>query len=454
MVDFVNVGASANDRTGDTLRAAFRKMNSFVAPIKVGAIGDSNTALGVTVSSSTNYFNQQGWVCHFRQLSGQRFDFPASRVWATGGLTSQQIIDTWLPTAVAAGTSGDCQLCFVLAGTNDLPDDAITAAMTIANLNTIIDALRAVGVIVVLQPLPPRDNNMTATRYKKRAEINRWIALRAFDPRGIIVPNGIYGVQDATSANGGFLTNRSYDTLHFTVAGAGIWGQANADAVAALLPPAFNSFNNVADTYNATTNPTGSLMDNGMMNGTGGAATATGSSGVFADNWRIQDSTSPASIGTLAFVGSKTARTDGANDNRQTITVSGTPTADYTVQFAMGTPALSSGFSTGDTFVMRAEITIESGATGVLNAGVQVVYATGGSNTMISRDGLFFSNATKAFTTMLIPTTKLRVCQTDPYTIPAGITTITPLISLSFASGVAASAVIHIDRIEFRKVSV
>jgi hypothetical protein len=89
-----------------------------------------------------------GWVAWLRRYSKGAIDLPASRVFATGGFNSTQIINTWLGPCVAAKPAW----CFVDVTNNDFNGGGFTNATAIDNLTTIITALMNAGIYVILVP--------------------------------------------------------------------------------------------------------------------------------------------------------------------------------------------------------------------------------------------------------------------------------------------------------------
>ena len=88
------------------------------------------------------------------------------------------------------------------------------------------------------------------------------------------------------------------DGIHDNVLSAKINGKRLADQLAPFLPLVERGFVGVGDVYDATLNPSGNILTNGLMAGSTGTL-SNGATGVAPTGWTAQRS-APASTASLA----------------------------------------------------------------------------------------------------------------------------------------------------------
>lgn len=134
----------------------------------IAAMGDSLTGGSVGVATDTTIARGSYLWPTLAAFSGLESKVTTTGTnFNTGGFTTQQIIDTWLPQVIAAAPS----LCVVHAGANSLDDARIfssnldtAAAWLFAQDVTIMEALAAAGIKCVYCTMTP-DNFPTDTNY-------------------------------------------------------------------------------------------------------------------------------------------------------------------------------------------------------------------------------------------------------------------------------------------------
>ena len=409
---------------------------------RVGAIGDSQTSQSFTSSATVYNWESKGWVPWFKSFAGQGVYFPYTHIFATSGYTTAQIIANHLSNAIAARLD----IAFVLVGGNDIADSGTSVATTIANLKQIYDDLMDAGAVVIAAPITPRTNSMDATTKAKKAAVNDFIYQYGLTKSRLIVARTNRYLIDATSSTGdqrsGILQS---DNLHLSTLGAYEEAKEFYNAALPYLPPTDVRILDATDVYDSTHNLRGSLITNGLLNGTGGSVTGTGNSGTVADSWTFENITGTGSRGDLTAVCSKVASTDGENAEWQQIVLSGTPTATY-VYFLRPSSAISTNFTAGvDRVYENFEYEVDYGATGLLQVGCSFT-----DGTFTSRDPVYSFNTSEGD----YPGSEVikGVRQTEPFLITSGAITINPRVAITVRGNVAVSATIRIRRIEARKV--
>lgn len=253
----------------------------------LAGLGDSITANGHSgvanlASGVIGPLGPRNWLMWASLLSGGRL--PYVGIAATGGFTTQKIIDTHLPTMVDAVRSGRVSTVTVLCGTNDIGAGVSLGVIT-ANLTTIYNALSAVGARVVACMLTPRESapgvpDITASR-AALSRLNAWISRQ----RGVLVCD-LH--TPCVTAGGIWVSGLNWDNVHPNSAGAKIMGQALAETLIASTPVvnapwlAATSESTGSAGYSAIGNPLMADTDaDGKPDGvaTGGAIATTNATG-------------------------------------------------------------------------------------------------------------------------------------------------------------------------------
>lgn len=201
----------------------------------IAGLGDSITANGVSglANLATGVIGTVGvrnWIMWASLLSGGRV--PYAGVAATGGFTTQQIIDTHLQTMVDAVRSGRVATVTVLCGTNDVGAGIPLATIT-ANLTLIYATLMNAGARVVACTLTPRESapgvqDLTSRR-AALSRLNAWISTR----KGVLVCDMH---TPCVQPSGVWVTGYNGDNVHPNGSGAKAMGQALAATLLSAQP--------------------------------------------------------------------------------------------------------------------------------------------------------------------------------------------------------------------------
>lgn len=395
------------------------------------ALGCSHEAHAIGAIAGGNFaWTTGGWIAWLRRYAKGAIDFPMANIFATTGFTSTQILNTWLAPCLAAKPAW----CFVDIFPND-PTSGVSYATSIANAQSIITQLQNAGIYPILVPVRiPASGwaGWSAAVTLQFSRLNQWVKTYCENNVGITY-------WDANPSFLDFSTGYSQssllqaDFLHENAAGAQLRGLSAWNLISSLFPARDNRFMLLGDTYDATNNPTGTLLANGLMAGTTGViAGGAGTTGSVATSWNVFN-------GSTTVAASKTAYPNVTNLFKQTFTLSGTADNNDNAFYQS-----VSGWSIGDTLIGEAEAdwNITSGSITAIWVQIQansIVIA--GDNMVIS--GTPYGNlSTGAQSTLVL--------RTDPVVIPAGTTTITYALGYTTAAG-AVSAVVNFARASLRK---
>lgn len=381
-------------------------------------MGASFEANALNTSLPSPCWTTGGWAAWLRRYAKGAIDLPASRVFATGGYTSTQIINTWLGPCVAAKPAW----CFVDALNNDLlARSGVTNAAMIDNMTTIITALMNAGIYVILVPCrmlgPGRP--WTNPELWQVAYVNQWMkkfcenntGATYWDVNPLCIDfgpqQGQYGVTQANL----LLT----DSIHDNAQGAQLRGLSAWNLIKPMFPARDDRFMLIGDTYDATYNPTGNLLSNGILAGTSGSL--SGATGQAADNWSVYIASQ-----TVSAAASKTAYSGCLHLDKQTIRLQGTADASICT-ISQYLPATSSGWSAGDQLVAEVEVDWNISSGSVIGVFAMIVQQVGGTLVWdgcatnygdLSAGGAFSGESAG----------QSIVLRTEPLTIPADVTEI------------------------------
>lgn len=257
-------------------------------------VGAANTQVWYYPSTT-----QGGYVPWAQAYGGQVMrlaPFPASLpsgmdgCYGLGGATAATMLDAYPQWSQIAAYSSVIEL-----GTNDF-NGATTVATYVANIKEIVNRRLALGDrYVVWLTITPRDTDTTTQRQNKAQAAQQlidWGLTMGNRFHVLDVAQAVTSVASGAS-QGKFITNDSNDGIHLQHAGAMAIGKVigTFDRRMASQGPYLGS---VGDTFNATENPYGSILNavqagSGWMEGT----TGTISTGAV---------TTPAWAGTTAYV--------------------------------------------------------------------------------------------------------------------------------------------------------
>jgi lysophospholipase L1-like esterase len=179
-----------------------------------------------------------------------------------------------LPDVLASGTG----IVLVHGGTNDA-SNGVSAATTIANLQTCYETLMAAGKKVVATPILPRAFAMTATVETTIQRVNDWIrdycrGVKTANPKGYtqialadpsgLMTDGTNGIYYPIGGTGSVANAVTQDGLHPSPRGAIYFGYCIAEAVKRWLGsvPTYRSRAYSADNgYDPALNPGGNMLE-------------------------------------------------------------------------------------------------------------------------------------------------------------------------------------------------
>lgn len=199
----------------------------------IWAMGDSITANGYTAPAgvASHKFNGgQSYLLYACLLSQGRLRFGG--IAATGGFRTDQIIATHLPTVLAARPA----YCVIQGGTNDI--GTLTIAQTLANLQTIYDALLGAGITPIATTMLPKQTLLNASRApldRMSMWITRYATAKNFPVVDITTP--FINPVDANWIGYAVPGTYNADNTHPNGAGAKAIGQAIWTAIQGYLPP-------------------------------------------------------------------------------------------------------------------------------------------------------------------------------------------------------------------------
>lgn len=287
------------------------------------AIGRSIACLGDSITernwvNTTDYgTNNTGYMTWANVFLKKRLWFPYANNFGYSGETTETI-KTHVSDVIAVAPD----YCVVLIGINDIAAADPFATIT-ANLQEIYDGLLNAGITPVAMTIWPEDYaSITADERKVKYRVNTWIRETCLRDRRILLCDPFPLLVDSASATGAAVTGYLADTLHPAAKGAFWAGWALYKTLDPILPTTPTICTTQADLYDATYNPTGNLLANGILDGTAGTETGAGVSGDTATSWTLYR-TGTSGGGTSTCVGSKTTVTldNGQTIPAQTITV-------------------------------------------------------------------------------------------------------------------------------------
>lgn len=426
---------------GRQVRVRARDILGGARPVspRLAGIGDSITFNAKATTSTQSNTAARGFLAWLPVLTGQKVTHSIADNFGVGGDTTEQMLSR-----LGAVVDAQPGICTVLGGTNDATA-GVDAATTIANLNTIYDALYNAGIIVIALKILPRAS-VTAPMYGNIHKVNRWIEAQKYTRRR-------FHVVDATDVlinlgtgvpKSGLMYDETGSNLHPNALGAYLIAKKIQPVIEALFPSRVAPFWHVLDTYSATDNPAGNLLANGLMAGISGSK-SNGPTGELANSWACNGVNLPA--GTAAAL-SKVTKADGRTF--QQLAVSGT----YTVATAantldMSTAGTLANVSPGDVIEAMCEVEWDAGATNVCTPYFRL-YTTG--------TGAPLTFCLQAVSPDVMPTEAASglIYKTQQIVVPAGVTgfgcNLSVLFVASSGTSLTAAATIRFGSASIRKV--
>lgn len=198
----------------------------------IGAIGAS-----ITSNGTLSYYDRalSGLIVYGaihpmgHALLRTRGRFTAGGIAATNGFTTQQMIDTHLPSVLAS----NWDYCIIGEVTNDL-GNGLPVTTTKTNILTIIEAIRQKGILPILTTVPPNDSYTSGSGLLWITQYNRWIKWVARENGFPIVD---YHAALVSASLNGFISGYTADGTHPTANGAYPMGVALTDCLNAIPGP-------------------------------------------------------------------------------------------------------------------------------------------------------------------------------------------------------------------------
>lgn len=396
--------------------------------IRVAQFGDSRTEQCYRVNGA--FMRSIGYAYWAQMALGGRALFPYSLNFGVSGDTTAQMVARSLTVA-----RSDADVVVVLGSTNDRTS-GLTAAESIANLTTIVEDQRAAGKAVILIAETPRGDStyttkrLTASQIGEHLQVTRWI-MRQASRRGVY-PTDVWPVWcNSASTTADAVLGMTYDGLHPAQVGAKAIGDAVAAVLATILPAISGDvLASNADLYDATYNPRGNLLGNGMLDG---------SSGGVATGWTLLAAPTGVTI-------TATKVTSG-NNVWQQFAISGTPsTSSPSLEFRRDVASLAAVSGT-ETLEGSAMLEVDTGGSGyqAIVLGTRALYATQPTYTAEVGDvNVGIAPPSGAYGGYLL---------TPPHVLPGEVPTLLRLrLYVSMIQNTAISLTIRVRSMALRKV--
>lgn len=415
------------------------------------AFGDSITAQNTNLSGTVSYMYSNGYMTWASILSGGKIFFSAALNYGVAGDTTTLMVAR-LATSIASAKALGARFVVILAGTND-NYGGVTYAQTIANLANIYGAWLGAGITPIIIPITPRAKDaasgsmLTADRQKMQRVIT-WQRGYCRDNPSVLIADATLNITDHSVTNGdpigALLANSTASTtdgLHLAARGSFWTGKAIVDAVQYYLRGISQMIWSQADTHDITNNPTGNLLANGFMTGTGGTP-GTGASGSLATSFTFRRQAGS----TITVVGSKgtTATANGSTYPNQRIAVAGAGSGAATETAQVYQQVFPSGttYAVGDTVYAECAISVS----GVTAATLKSIYLKCQDDGFDARIGQISGPG------YLPDQSWSGVLRTPSFVIKAGTTAITTSLNADLDGTIACGVTIDIERITTRKV--
>lgn len=382
---------------------------------------------------------------HVRRLLGSKVDMPGALNFAVSGATldgqgaTNNIITQQLPLLAA----GACDVSLVNIGINSVAN--MTLAAMLAAYQTIIDTLKPKCSRIVLSCIRMRGSAfpLTGNDLLRANAVNTWLKAKAKADKLVIVydPNPV--LVDYTT--GLFKTALTFDGTHHTILGARTEG---AD-FAAFLSSTFNltdrntKLTSIGDVYDATHNPGGNMLANGMMaTATGGTAPSNGATGTTPLGFRLYRSSAGATY-SLAGVGGF----DAAESTLPVYTITIGGTGDGGIAIFDAYPDVTSQLNVGDLIYAEAEVEL------TLSAGFRG-YSLGCSLETAAFAVLTSSSDGNVVTSYTLPalTAQKEKLKTEPFVVTAGFKYIKVSLNVTVPASGSVTGTVIVKQIQFRKV--
>jgi len=322
-----------------------KSLPSVRTPPLIAGIGSSTIGRGENNSGSGTTRTWGGIGNAMNIMCGGRAYMPQSYNRAVNGVETSAMLSTQLPEVLAL--SPRPRGCLFIGGANDATAGT-SWATTKANIEAIVDALIANGIIPILGT-PQAGLGFSTAIQLRYARIANFVRDLARTKKGCILVDPVASFMDKTLA--------TYETLpqfmdggvagvHLNHTATQIYGAAIGTALAnAGWPPTNTGIVSNGDLFDATENNMGNLVANGMFSGTSGSITGAGLTGTSPTGWSINSS-----------LGGTVVSGVGSDGTGCKLTLSGTVSQNNIVLFRdLSAPELANILS-GDTLSLAVAV--------------------------------------------------------------------------------------------------
>lgn len=270
-------GASASQTLAGLSAITLKKIPGPTGGIFGTSITDQNSRLirPPASSPSSAWFND-GYATWLRILSGQSFNISPEYDFGVSGNTLSDMLARIDPVLAAP-----LDFCIVEGGANNSLDTTFAFESARDTWLQIVGRLYAAGIYPICIPiLPTGGTGRTTAQLLGQQRFNNFIREYAYGSGKALVCDPMVYMLDQTSANNNPIAGMlKADNLHPAVPGAFAIAKALWDILAPIYPPRPTVLVSNLDYYDATNNPSGSLVRSSTTNrsllaGTGGTQTA------------------------------------------------------------------------------------------------------------------------------------------------------------------------------------
>lgn len=321
------------------LYSAFSSPRLLAAPLRVSAIGDSIQKDAFAVGAGWTNWGYLSWM---RRFLGDRIDFPGERNYAIASKKVSEIYADQYPVALADSSN----IVFDNSGTNSISVETTDAIIT--QKKAMYDGFRQAGKSVVITGIRAHKSPAAFTPDQKKivAYVNNYFRNYAaannhaifFDPDPAIID----------WSTGDVLAAPFRDGIHDNQLSARNQGKRIADLLSPFMLLLDKGPVNVGDIFDATLNPTGNLLTNGLLAGTSGTV-SNGATGTPPTSWIGQRSATGVTD-TVAV--SKEADAAYSTLEKAVLTLGGTGQGSQL--YITQTFAMPAGINIGDTLELQA----------------------------------------------------------------------------------------------------
>ena len=334
------------------------RLRIFPASLRVCLVGDSITEQNTSAGSTI--FHNYGYWTYAAQILKKQYVYANADNYGVAGYKTQDVIDNKLAAAMAS----NADIAVVLIGTNDV-GNSIPLATIKSNLLTIWRKLRNSGKTVIAGTIFPRNDAAIQTSARRRTlmELNAWIRQVVPTLQGVYLWDSFALLADLTTTDPNPVAALFQDSLHPNRGGASIAGAELAATFNRIFGnPLSSEFASpsLSDLFEATFAPTGNMVGNSTLAGTG---TAT--------SWTIVRSLGSTVGNTPAL--QSVPLSSGQSYNKQRITIAGSVAgiAVEEIQFRQNVFP-SGGFAIGDIVSGGCNFNIVSNTNKLLYVGVML----------------------------------------------------------------------------------